>query len=1268
MRYLLVVRDRAEGTRIAAALDRSDEAIVVCPGTGFTTSGDGFHTVDPGASNDYARLLSSLPDLPDRVLYAWPLENGSAAAQQTTLSETLAMGVEGAFLLVQALLALKPASPVILLYVFARCDAASVPAHDAFGAFARTVTHESRKVICKLVSLSCLGPAPLIAQWPMLCEEFANHLDEPEVRYLDDRRQRRIFREVTAAPEPEAPLPIKDGGVYLISGGSGGLGHAIACHIASRYRAGVALFGRRAKDRVIANQLDELDFLGASPVYHAADIADPDSMRALVANVRRELGPINGIIHGAGIQRDALIVNKSLSDFRDVLRPKIQGTLCLDSATLEEPLDFVLYFSSIAGLLGNMGQADYSYANSFLDHFALQRSELVRAGSRRGRTMSINWPLWEEGGMRVDEQVRILAERALGMAPLATSTGLRLLEMAMRIGAPQLFVGTGDRRKIGKWFGFDHTASPAGEQPTPAALPPVTAPGPALVPTSEGERALRALQDDLIAGVVEILQVDPKDAEIDTDLNRFGFDSLTFTTFGNRLAEALKVEISPVVFFEYQTIRELSTYLFEEHNGAILAWYARRTGNDMPTAAPPVPQQPAEAVLTAHVATTPIPASPDRCVPAPRDTVVSQLEPIAIIGIDGMLPQSADLEIFWANLIAGQDLVSEVPPERWDWQAIWGDPFQEKNKTRIKWGGFIPDVDKFDAAFFGISAREAELMDPQHRLFLQAVWRCIEDAGYRVSNLTEREKVGIFCGSASIDYHDILARNDIDIDVFAVTGTMFSVLVNRISYLLNFRGPSEPVETACSSSLVAVHRAMQSIRAGECDVAIAGAVHLMLGPNVHIGLDKGGFLSQQGRCATFDKDADGYVRGEGCIAVLLKPLSRAEADGDHIHAVIRGSAVNHGGRVNTLTTPNPNAQTEVIVEAWKQTGVDPRTIGYIEAHGTGTALGDPIEVKALRRAFDELYGQWGIAAGERDKHCGLGSVKSNIGHLEFAAGISGLAKVIMALRHRTLPASIHFNAINPYINLDSSPFFIADSQRPWVRPRGGSGQPTRLRAGVSSFGFGGVNCHVAVEEYTPSPTVLPPTQADRPQAIVLSAKSSAALAAIVDRLRAYLDQTPDAILGDIAYTLAGGREAMPERMVVVANNIRELKDRLYRGVARLETGQVFRGSKQAGGARLSFLKSRDEAVRFARTIIAQNNLEEMAGFWVDGLDLDWTETEFARGGRRIPLPTYPFARTRHWIEARPPSAAPPDDLNREVIEMLNAGLLTEAQARELLSV
>src|SRR6267142_2986839 len=422
--------------------------------------------------------------------------------------------------------------------------------------------------------------------------------------------------------------------------------------------------------------------------------------------------------------------------------------------------------------------------------------------------------------------------------------------------------------------------------------------------------------------------------------------------------------------------------------------------------------------------------------------------PIAIVGMSGVMPQSEDLGEFWENLKNSRDLVTVIPRDRWRWEDYYGDPLKEVNKSNSKWGGFMKEVDKFDPLFFGISPREAQTMDPQQRIFLETVWKAIEDSGQKVSDLSGT-RTGLFVGVATNDYIDVMNSLHVALDGYSASGNSHSVLANRVSFLLNLRGPSAPIDTACASSRVARHRAIESIHTGSCEMAIVGGVQVMLSPAAYISFGMAGMLSGDGKCRTFDKQANGYVRGEGCGAIFLKPLSAAEADGNHIYAVIRATAENHGGRVTTLTAPNSSAQSSLLVEAYEKAQIDPATVGYIECHGIGSSLGDPIEIQALNKAFAELYKKRNLAPA-KTPHCGLSSVKPNIGHLETAAGISSLLKALLAIRHKQIPACIHLEEISPFISLRGTPFYIADKLTAWEAATDENGASVPRRAGVSS--------------------------------------------------------------------------------------------------------------------------------------------------------------------------------------------------------------------------
>jgi acyl transferase domain-containing protein len=425
---------------------------------------------------------------------------------------------------------------------------------------------------------------------------------------------------------------------------------------------------------------------------------------------------------------------------------------------------------------------------------------------------------------------------------------------------------------------------------------------------------------------------------------------------------------------------------------------------------------------------------------------------IAIVGLAARLPGAADAAGFWDSLLGNRPVIAEVPASRWDWRAVHAAPGAAANTAYSNVGGFIDDVDAFDLRHFGIAPREAEAMDPMQRLFLQSAWTALEDAGIPPRSLSGR-RVGVFAGVGNAEYTALMRAAQCDNDAYRATGMALTLVANRLSYVLNLRGPSQVVDTACSGSLVAVHRAIEQLRLGQCELALAGGVSLMLSPELHVAFSQAGMLSASGRCRPFDAEADGYVRGEGVGVVVLKRLDDALRDGDFIHACILASAENHGGRAHSLTAPSFKGQAEVVAAAWQAAGPAVRHLSHVETHGTGTPLGDPIEVAGLNEALRLCGGAdpERVPAGD----IRLGALKARIGHLEAAAGIAGLIKTVLALRHGLIPGHPAFGQANPQLELSSSPLRIVDCPQAW-------GEGPRV-AGVSSFGFGGVNAHVVLQ-------------------------------------------------------------------------------------------------------------------------------------------------------------------------------------------------------------
>lgn len=697
--------------------------------------------------------------------------------------------------------------------------------------------------------------------------------------------------------EKQPSVKVRADGVYIITGGVGKIGFTVASYLALQGHAVFVLTGRRSMNDAIEKQLEELRSRQCDAVYIQADMSKAEEVESLIKNVKKTYGSIYGIIHSAGVIQDSFIRNKTEEEFKKVLSVKVDGCRYLDEYTREEPLDFFVLFSSSASLTGNIGQADYSYANGYLDYFSEYREALRKEGLRNGRCVSVNWPFWENGGMAVTQQTKRNMKEKLGMEPISNEEGVRAFVTAVSGKDSHVFVMK-----------------------------------------CEATRAEQFLEQ-----MNEVLTDTVK-----TEMNR-------------------KIE-------------------------------------------------------------------PDE-------------DAIAIVGLDGKYPMADNLKEFWDNLCRGKDCITEIPGERFDYKSLFNPDKNSVGTIYSKWGGFLNGIDQFNPTFFQISPKEAEIMDPQERLFLQTVWHVFEDSGMNIEDFDGRE-IGVYVGVMWGQYQ--LIHHEVDGKPFAPT-SIFSSVANRVSYTFNFTGPSMAVDTMCSSSLTALQLACSSIRNGECEMAVAGGVNLNLHQNKYLFLSQQKFASTEGKCRSFGEGGDGYVPGEGVGAVLLKPLSKAIKDKDNIYGVIKGSAVTHGGRTSGYTVPNPKSECKTVLKALKNAGVTPDEIDYIEAHGTGTALGDPIEISALDKAFGEYT--------KKKAFCAIGSVKSNIGHLEAAAGIAGITKVLLQMKHKKFVPSIHAAELNKKIDFEHSAFYVQRDCEEW-KTRG-----HKRMAGISAFGAGGSNAHVILEEF-----------------------------------------------------------------------------------------------------------------------------------------------------------------------------------------------------------
>lgn len=995
------------------------------------------------------------------------------------------------------------------------------------------------------------------------------------------------------------PSPFRSQGVYLITGGLGGLGVLFAKEIlGSAPDASVILTGRGERPKPGA-----LDVLGSDAGrvrYEQADLGSPAGVEALFARILRTSSRLDGIIHSAGMIKDGLLLRKSDDEFLGVLEPKVAGTYHLDRASRDLDLDFFALFSSVAGSLGNLGQADYAAANAFMDRFSIYREELRMKGLRKGRTISINWPLWRTGGMHVDSATLAWMRRTTGLVPLDAQAGIQAFRKSLASGSPRVMVLHGDAPKLRGLL-----TPPVSEVRPPVAKAPGT------TSSSQGSSSAEdagVMQEFLKREFSAVLKIPVHELDPKAQFDQVGIDSILAVNLTARLEETFG-PLSKTLLFEYQTLSILANHLARKFPDALNVkdTTPRRAGT------PPHP-----------VALRKAPGLPAREASGRNRFAGRRSESgdIAIIGISGRYPQADNLEEFWANLREGRDCITEIPPRRWDYRKYFNPERNRPGTSYGKWGGFLEDIEAFDPLFFHISQREAELIDPQERLFLQTVWESIEDAGYSRERFS-RHRVGVYVGAMWSQYQ-LFGAEAMRAGLPIVTSSSHASIANRVSYFFDLRGPSLAIDTMCSSSLTAIHLACEELRKGGIEAAIAGGVNLSIHPNKYLNLSQGNFISSDGRCRSFGEGGDGYVPGEGVGAVILKPLRNALRDGDHVHGVIKAGAINHGGKTHGYTVPNPQAQGELIGDSLRAAGIDARTIDYVEAHGTGTSLGDPIEIAGLSHAFGQHTQEKGF--------CPIGSVKSNIGHLESAAGIAALTKVLLQLRHNELVPSLHAERENPNIDFADTAFYVQRDRVDWPRR---ADRPRRV--GISSFGAGGANAHLVVEDFISPAPVRPLDGEAGPYLFVFSARNGDALSRCAERYRSFLDRLPSISALDLACTLQIGRTEMASRLAVVADGLEDLRSKIAQWQEWQENGfkgrapeNVFQGRLEKQGGPIGDLLEGEAGKALLHELITERNLPKIARLWTSGLAIDWAALQ--EGGRRIPLPTYPFAKERCWIE------------------------------------
>ncbi|XLS29187.1 SDR family NAD(P)-dependent oxidoreductase [Flavobacteriaceae bacterium M23B6Z8] len=1181
--------------------DESSKVISVVYGSTFKETSPHHFELNPEKETDFQQLVETLEAqqlLPANILHQ-PVKQ---ASEERDVTKNLNESVYAIFHLCKALMKLKDQKPLKILSIFEKTDTTDSCVNEALGGFYKTLTLENPKYKGKIIQFESEEQKGIFSETEKLSislRELADndwHLNE--VKYTATEKPEDALRFVSVldsflpTKDQSNQLPIKQGGVYIISGGIGGLGYLFTEYLAKTFQCKLVLFGRSPLKKEQEKKLHSLKELKGEAIYVQADVTKLEDVKAVVKAAKDKFSQINGIIHSAGTSKDSFILKKSKEEMQQVIDPKVIGTINLDLATKDENLDLFVLFSSIAAVLGNLGQSDYAFANRFLDAFAENRSEQTKRQLRTGKTLSINWPYWEEGGFKLPENEIAQGKEFLGIYPIHTSTGLAYFEDFLRVDHAQAIALYGEKEKIESYIKKDSPETPLQKTMRPASF--------------DNAFLLEKTEAYVKEVIGNEIKLDPDRMDPEEQFDVFGIDSIII----GRINVALEKDLGPLsktLLYEHPTIKELATYLHVEAKQALIDLFA-------------IPEAIVQESTIESSATTNRPMTD---LQKTKENTFAANEPIAIIGVHGKYPQSEDLDAYWDHLKKGKDLIGLVPENRWDYKEFYDQDPEKAAEGKIysKWGGFVNDVDKFDPTFFNIPKEEALMMDPQERLFLESVWATLEDAGYTKNSLRSKyskgkgSDVGVFVGVTTYTYN-LLATDAWNEGNYLNSSAMPWSIANRVSYMMDFQGPSMPIDTACSSSLVSIHLACESLRKQECQVAIAGGVNLYLHHSKYHSLCKKRMIASGSKNYSFGAGDDGFVPGEGVGSVMLKPLSKAIEDQDHIYAVIKGSTFGHSGASNGYSAPNPNSQSALIDETLKRANVHPETIGYVEGHGTGTQLGDSLEILSLTNAFKKQE-------AVRKQFCPVGSVKANIGHTESAAGIAGITKILLQLKHQQLVPTIHSEEVNPNIDFESSPFYLQHALSPWNRlpnvPR---------RALINSFGAGGVNSCMVLEEYIAKDVVTEPSR-KIPHLILLSAKSKDRLVAYANRLLEFLGENRNIDLADLAFTLQMGRESMSERLAIISSSVPELLGELKKWKENAPSEHIFELSSETQVSRKKLPKYEDSYLNF---LLAERNLSEIARVWTEGVKIDWAQLYSKENlPQRISLPTYPFAKERYWI-------------------------------------
>ncbi|WP_448265689.1 SDR family NAD(P)-dependent oxidoreductase [Nostoc sp. DSM 114159] len=1058
--------------------------------------------IDPDRADDYLSLLQKLITPETReIIYLWPLQE-----IEGEIYRAVEIHCKRFLFLLQALLQ-QENPPALILVTQGVVPAKEIttltsPAQSSLLGIALSLVLEHPELNFRAIDLD--PHTQDLAE--KLFREIYNNTQENRIAL---RGEQRFCPRLVERKLADGNINFRQDGFYLISGGTGGLGLATARWMIERGARHLVLCSRSGAKALTPEIITSLQSSNADIQIKDVDITDGEKLHALLEECRSQY-PVRGIFHIAGTLDDTTLLRLTPERFNHVLAPKVKGTWLLHQLTLNDPLDFFVCYTSAVSLIGSAGQANAAAANAFEDAFTYYRH------AHNLPATVINWGPWSEIGAAVDRNVleRLAAK---GYDAIAPDLALKTLEKILFNKIVRAGVIAIDWKRFPYIHqNFYQNFLPQGKVKSQTASNILEQWQ--TIPVKQ-RRDLLIRQISLRVSTVLGLSTD----EVSPQQGFFdmGMDSLTSTELRNLLQTDFNCSLPTTITFRFPNVETLADYLLRE----VLNISQQQTsvqqlnpnqpnppsppslqGNGSFKASPPLGERFGEGLFRKL----------DDFSNILLEKPQQEEDPIVIVGMACRFPGGAnDLESFWQLLEQGKDAVREIPSDRWDMQAWYHPDPDTPGKIYSPYGAFLEQIDRFDAEFFGIIPREAVAIDPQQRLLLETTWQALESGGQNPQQL-RNSQTGVFVGAMTQDYAQ-LSHAPEAINAYTGSGTSVSVAAGRLSYVLGLQGPSMTVDTACSSSLVAVHLACNALRNGECDIALAGGVNIMLTPVISLIESRAHMLAPDGRCKTFDASANGMVRGEGCGMIVLKRLSQAVKNGDRILAKVHSTAVNHDGPSSGLTVPNGDAQEKLLHKALKTAKLKPEQIDFIEAHGTGTALGDPIELESMAAVF-----------GKRPQNRPLiiGSVKTNLGHLEGAAGIAGLIKTVLALQHHKIPPHLHFEKPNPRFDWSSHIFEVPVHGKDWH-----SSERERI-AGVSSFGFSGTNAHIIVGEIASN---SPQKSENKFYLLPLSARSEKSLKELAKNYQYALNESVN--LADACFTAGTGRAVFQHRLCVLADSI-----------------------------------------------------------------------------------------------------------------------------------